>query len=261
VYTIAADRPEAPQDIVRAADIGRSRLALGSIDLTDSGGEESCPEPVLDPSFSETEFDVEVSTTVPHPSLSEAEARKQGELIERLDENGTESLFLAPHGGGIQPHTDDQAEHAAALANGSCWRTKGWGPNSGAFQRWYVPSTEISPASFPKLDSIADTSFDTAVDFGGVCGNGIVVDGTASASVLRSVRDSINDALPSCAIETTVSDEADSSGDGLLVDQLGDDSIFISQSYAARRAYWKEIARGTAAALSDSVVLTQTNGC
>lgn len=261
VYTVAEERPEAPTDIVRMSDSARCRLDLGSAELQATTDETSCPGPAGDCSVSDEEFDAEISSTIPNPSLSASEAKEQGELIERLDENGTDHIFIAPHGGAVQPKTDDQAEHAADLADTTCWRTKGWGPDAGAFQRWYVPSTALSPESYPELETVADNDFDVAVDFGGVCDNGIVVAGNAPLSTLEDVRDSINAALPSCAEEATLPDDDGLTGDGLLVDQLGADSIFLAQSSATRRAYWKEIATGTAAALSEDVEVTASGTC
>ncbi|SFS33129.1 hypothetical protein [Halostagnicola kamekurae] len=261
VYTIAEKRPEAPEDIVRMSDSARCRLDLGSAELQATTDETNCPGPAGDCSVSDEEFDAEITSTIPNPSLSESEAREQGELIERLDENGSDRIFIAPHGGAVQPKTDDQAEHAADLAGATCWRTKGWGPDAGAFQRWYVPSMALSPESYPELETIADTDFDVAVDFGGVCDTGIVVAGNAPLSTLESVRDSINAALPSCAEQATLPADDGLTGDGLLVDQLGADSVFLAQSYATRRAYWREIATGAAAALSEDVEVTASGTC
>ncbi|GAB7019195.1 poly-gamma-glutamate hydrolase family protein [Halostagnicola bangensis] len=259
VYTIADEQLESPETIVRMSDSARCRLDLGSV-ATDPD-DESCPGPTTSCSISDEEFDGDISTMISNPALSESEARERGELIEQLDENGTDTIFIAPHGGGVQPKTDEQAEHAAELGNATCWRTKGWGPNSGAFQRWYVPTTELSPESYPELETIADADFDVAVDFGGVCEQGVVVAGNATASLLEDVRDSINDALPSCAEQATLPDDEAVTGEGLLVDDLGDECLFLSQSYATRRAYWEEIATGTAAALSDDFEVAESGSC
>ena len=49
----------------------------------------------------------------------------------------------------------------------SAWRCKGWGPNGGAFARWHITSTDIDPASFPLLATVASRRFARAVAFHG----------------------------------------------------------------------------------------------
>ncbi|WP_121744101.1 hypothetical protein [Natronorubrum halophilum] len=254
VYTVAEDRPEAPDDIVRMADSAKSRLDLGSQVEPSSDSLNSCPDPRSEHSLDD-EFEAAISTTIPTADLSVPEARDQGELIEQLDERDSSLVMIAPHGGGMQPRTDEQAAYASELVSATSWRALGWGPTpaAGAFRRWYVPSTELSPASFPKLDRIADTDFDVSVDFGGVCEAGIDIGGTADETLRAAVRDSINAALPPCAVEAELPDEPKGTADAMLSNRLGDDSIFVSQSYATRRAYWKEIAYGVAAAFDDDL--------
>ena len=63
-----------------------------------------------------------------------------------------ELVVLAPHGGDIEPHTDDQAELVAAATGCSSWRCKGWRPGGGAHERWHITSTDIDPGSFPLLE-------------------------------------------------------------------------------------------------------------
>ncbi|AXR79056.1 Orc1/cdc6 family replication initiation protein [Natrarchaeobaculum sulfurireducens] len=250
-YTIVEERPEDPTDIIRAADVTRCRLDLEEA-TPPAPGDVECPSPDQNCSLADDEFEVTLSTTIPNPDLSESQAREQGELIERLDERGTDRIFLAPHGGAVQPWTDDQAEYAAELTASTCWRTKGWGPDGGnAFRRWHVPTMELSPESYPELETIADTEYDLAVDCSGVCDAGVLVGGTADRDLRETVRDSINDALPRCAIEAELED--DGTSDRMLVNRLGEESIYLSQSYDSRRAYWEEVAHGLAAALSDDV--------
>lgn len=250
-YTVVEDRPEAPEETLRMPDSGKSRL-----DLSDGrsfpSDRNSCPGPQTDHSLDD-EFEATISTTVPAPNRSAKEARRDGELVEQLDERDSSRVMIAPHGGGMQPWTDEQAAYAAELTSATSWRALGWGPTpaGGAFQRWYVPSTEIDPASYPELGRIADTDFDVAVDFGGVCERGVLVGGNADKSLRKAVRDSINEAMPSRVLKAELSD--DGAADSMLVNRLGDDGIFISQSYTTRRAYYEEIAYGVAAALEDDL--------
>ncbi|WP_440772325.1 poly-gamma-glutamate hydrolase family protein [Natronorubrum sp. DTA28] len=260
-YTVVEDRPEAPDDIVRMSDSGKFRLDLtGQVD--DEADElNSCPDPRTEHSLPD-EFEADVSATVPADDLSVEQARERGELVERLDERDSSLVTIAPHGGGMQPRTDEQAALVGDLVSATSWRALGWGPTpaAGAFRRWYVPSTELSPASFPKLEEIADTDFDVAVDFGGVCESGIEIGGTADEALRARVRDSINDALPSCAVTAELPDEPLGTADSMLLNRLGDDGVFVAQSYATRRAYWEPIAHGVAAAFDDEFEPTAMAG-
>ena len=77
------------------------------------------------------EFDATLDSQVPHPTFSDAEAETNNEFVERLEDNGTHTglIVIAPHGGDIERHTDQQAERVASrlAAKGvSSWRCKGW---------------------------------------------------------------------------------------------------------------------------------------
>lgn len=65
-------------------------------------------------------------------------------------------VFLAPHGGEIEPGTDEQAIAArGALSQSSyAWYSLGWRKGKGAHDHWHIASTDISRYSFPELDKI-----------------------------------------------------------------------------------------------------------
>ena len=96
LFTVGEARDESPEDVVRAGKMGRARFGPAS------------------------EFPARVFARVPHPTLSDAEARRLGEFVERADDDGvaTGLLVLAPHGGDIELHTDAQAERLAAPSGG-----------------------------------------------------------------------------------------------------------------------------------------------
>src|SRR5262249_29522281 len=86
-----------------------------------------------------------LDSQVPHPTFDDAEAEANNELVERLEDNGTHTglVVIAPHGGDIEPHTDQQAERVASrlAAKGvSLWRCKGF-KGEAAFARWHITST------------------------------------------------------------------------------------------------------------------------
>jgi hypothetical protein len=62
------------------------------------------------------EFGGILDTRIARSELTDNQARDFGEFVERLQDNGSQGglIVLAPHGGDIERHTDEQAERAAA---------------------------------------------------------------------------------------------------------------------------------------------------
>ena len=83
-------------------------------------------------------------------------------FFEVADDDGKQAYFIAiaPHGGEIERHTDEQAEQAvreltAACFPASSWLCKGDGDkDKGAFDRWHITSEDIQPACFPLLEPL-----------------------------------------------------------------------------------------------------------
>ena len=97
LYTVSEWRDEDDADVVRLGLTGRRRLG------TD------------DP------FDGAVVLPAADPTLSDAAAEAADDLVERLDDDGEHRglIVIAPHGGDIERHTDEQAEHVASRLAGS----------------------------------------------------------------------------------------------------------------------------------------------
>jgi hypothetical protein len=132
LYTVSQVRQETPDNIVRMGDSGRNRLGTSS------------------------EFAAALHSQVPHPTFNDAEAEAYSEFVERLDDDGVHTglIVIAPHGGDIERHTDQQAERVVSRlkAKGvSSWRCKGFKEGGGASDRWHITSTDIHEASFPRL--------------------------------------------------------------------------------------------------------------
>jgi phage baseplate assembly protein W/phage replication-related protein YjqB (UPF0714/DUF867 family) len=149
LYTVSEVRPENPDKIVRMGKGGRDRLGKSD------------------------EFEATLDSQVPNATLSDADAECEGEFVERLDndDDGTHTglIAIAPHGGDIEPYTDQQAERVMSQLAGkgvSSWRCKGWHPK-GAFEHWHITSTDIHEASFPLLNSVISRGFSYAVAFHG----------------------------------------------------------------------------------------------
>src|SRR5215831_12559540 len=88
LYTVSQVRQETPDNIVRMGNSGRNRLGTSS------------------------EFAAALYSQVPHLTFNDAEAEANSECVERLDDDGVHTglIVIAPHGGDIERHTDQQAE-------------------------------------------------------------------------------------------------------------------------------------------------------
>ena len=178
LYTVSELLHETTDSVVRMGPGGRQRLHF------------------------DEEFEGVLDTKVVDADLCETKARDAGELIERLEDDGlqTNLIAIAPHGGGIEPHTDEQAERVAERLGpqlASAWRAKGWGPDGGAFERWHITSTDLDPACFPLLSSVMSRGFTHAVAFHGFNDEpGVLIGGTAPAEVKEGLRLAIQQVLP-----------------------------------------------------------------
>lgn len=233
LYTVSEVRQESPQDIVRMGLAGRRRLGT------------------------EDRFDAVLDSQVTHPTLSEGDARNANEFIERLDDDGRHGglIVIAPHGGAIEPHTDDQAEHVAsrlASKGVSSWRCKGWGSPRGAFERWHITSTDINPESFPRLNTVIGRGFAYAVAFHGFEESAILVGGCAEETLKCEVAAAIDGVLTGSGIQVRIAQPSDGLGGDdprNIVNRLtgnGRSGLQIEQPFEARSNHWLDIADAVA---------------
>jgi phage replication-related protein YjqB (UPF0714/DUF867 family) len=237
LYTVSEVHPEDPDTTVRMGRRGRERLGTSG------------------------EFDGVVDSVGPHPNLTVAEARAGGELVERLRDNGRqrELIVIAPHGGDIERHTDEQAEHVAsrlAAKAVSSWRCKGWKGGGGAFVRWHITSTDISAASFPRLDLVISRGFTHAVAFHGFedseADTDVLIGGCAPDEFKQEIAAAIDRATAGSGLRVRIAAPEDHFGgddERNVVNRLraeGGSGIQIEQSPAARSRRWEEIADAVA---------------
>lgn len=146
-----------------------------------------------------------LDTAITRSGVSDEEASNESEFVERLDERDATHQGLvvcAPHGGMIEEFTDLQAEHVFTVLRSlgkdvSCWRCKGWRQGGGAYDRWHIPSTWISPRSFPLLGQIRQRKFQYALSFHGYAGQSIKIGGAAPASLKQEIAAELR-ASPAC---------------------------------------------------------------
>lgn len=232
LYTISETRVESDPRIVRMALRGRERLGT--------------PD----------EFTAALEVGVTHPTYSDEDARRFSELVERLDDDGCQRqvIAIAPHGGDIERHTDEQAERIAARLgrrHASAWRCRGFMKGGRAFAAWHITSTDISPASFPLLGTVATRGFVQAVAFHGFSEADVLVGGGAPSETKTRVAEAIERALHDASIPVRVAAESeryDGDDPANVVNRLtaGGTGLQIEQSLEARSRHWKAIADAVA---------------
>ena len=184
-----------------------------------------------------------------------------GEFLDESSTSHTKLVACAPHGGIIENYTDEQAERVYSQLVGqskdvSAWRCKGWQSAIGAYDAWHITSTEISPDSFPLLNSIKNRGFDYAVAFHGYGEADIAVGGGASSTLKQEIADAIADIS---GLPYDVSVVNDGPYGGVSPDNFvnwltsAGNGIQIEQPYGARRDYGQAIADAVASVFASKI--------
>ena len=241
-------------DVGRQAIIRRDAATFALYTLTDAVSERSVDTVRMGldgrgrlDGAEEVQFGGTLDSAAVDPAATEQEARDGQKLLELLDDDHNRDLLvLAPHGGEIEPHTDDQAEHVKKLLADlgvSCWRCKGWKPDGGAVARWHITSTDISTASFPLLATVAARGFRHAVSFHGFIEDGrpdILIGGAAPDPLKRVMRAVIASAVAGTGLRVEIAspgDPLDGADEANIVNRLTTDQhngIQIEQQPRAR---------------------------
>ena len=137
-------------------------------------------------------------------AMNEAQARRQGEMIEILESSSPAALrerkllLLVPHGGAIETGTDKVARRLLTSAKGGnsavLWGCLGFRKGGGAYARWHVTSTDISERSFPKLGELAKPRkpFRCALAIHGHSGKEIFIGGQGSAALKQRIKTTLD---------------------------------------------------------------------
>ena len=233
LYTVSEVRDDDPRGVVRMGAKGRQRLGA------------------------ELGFTGTIDGTVPEPTLNDDDAERQGEFVERLQDDGRHRklIAIAPHGGDIEKHTDAQAERVARRLRRhgvSAWRCKGWRP-SGAFDAWHITSVDINEASFPLLRAVMERRrFTYAVAFHGFGPEEVLVGGGARLRLKQEVVEAVERALRGTTFTVRIAGPGDPvGGDDAenIVNRLtagGQNGIQIEQGLDVREQRWEQIADAVA---------------
>jgi phage replication-related protein YjqB (UPF0714/DUF867 family) len=178
-------------------------------------------------------------------------------FFELIDDDGEQGYFIAiaPHGGEIEPHTDNEAEHLvtalkAASLPASFWLCKGDGDrDKGAFDRWHITSEDIQPACFPLLEPLASRTFCYGVAFHGFDRKedeaDVYIGGAASDPLKRAIEKALNDLkLPFEVKISTRNDKPKFQGFSQenIINRLAASGIQLEQSREAREKFGQQIA-------------------
>ena len=221
----------------------------------------------LDPTCGICKGKVKAKIMIDGLDEDEEQAKNMGELIElSIVKENRKLIVIAPHGGHIEPHTDEQAQFVREhLPNDrvSMWMCKGFKiPNLtvklNAHKRWHITATEISERSFPKLRTIIEPKFEYAIAFHGWEDNSICVGGNAEsidAGLIDEIRGSIKHKLgPDIEVVATACGGGFSGDDPCnIVNRLGVKGIQIEQGLDIRNVHWQEIAQAVVDAIGPRI--------
>jgi phage replication-related protein YjqB (UPF0714/DUF867 family) len=192
-------------------------------------------------------------------------APQPGELdgvrfFEVADDDGKQSYFIAiaPHGGMIEKHTDEQAAETVpqlidAGFPASWWLCKGYGDaTKGASDRWHITSTDLNPVCFPLLQPLISRRFCYGVAFHGFDRKegeaDVYIGGAAPRSLKVTIKSALNDLhLPIRVKISTAHDSPKFQGFSAenITNRIAKRGIHLEQSTQARK-YYLEIARAIA---------------
>jgi phage replication-related protein YjqB (UPF0714/DUF867 family) len=175
--------------------------------------------------------------------------------VAKDDGRQTYLIAVAPHGGLIEEHTDEEAERVRRelVSSGypaSAWACKGFGDGlKKAFDRWHITSTDLHPDCFPLLQPLIARKFCYGVAFHGFDKRpseaDVYIGGRASQNLKRAIKHEL-DAL-NLPIDVKIATTADNpkfqgvSSDN-LINRLATQGIHLEQSADARKSS-EDIAR------------------
>ena len=182
-------------------------------------------------------------------------------FFELADDDGKQGYFIAiaPHGGEIEPFTDEQAKDVVTDLTVACfpassWLCKGDGDqDKGAFERFHITADDLQPACFPLLEPLALRTFCYGVAFHGFDRKkneaDVYIGGGASPSLKRVIEKALNDLNLSIEVKiSTPNDPLKFQGFSPenIINRLATGGIQLEQSRDAREKFGQQIAGAVA---------------
>ena len=196
-------------------------------------------------------FKGKINAQVTAVDLSDDEAEVYSEFIEHLADNDYNNglIVIAPHGGNIEKHTDEQAEYVyeklLSSKRVSMWICKGFNKkeDGGAFNRWHITSTDISEDSFPKLKSVFSRGFKYSVAFHGfggaddeksICIGGKTVDATLKQKIKDEIEGEVRPFGVHVYMDNGCPEDVNGNNKNNIVNRISKNGLQIEQSKAFR---------------------------
>jgi len=215
-------------------------------------------------------FKGKINAQVTAVGLDDAEAEAYSEFIEHLADNDYNNglMVIAPHGGNIEKHTDEQAEYVyeklLSSKRVSIWICKGFNKkeDGGAFNRWHITSTDISEESFPKLKTVFGRGFEYAVAFHGfggdddepsICIGGITVDATLKQKIKEEIEGEVRRFGVQVFMDNGCPDDINGDKENNIVNRLSKNGLQIEQSEKFRTTMFDEENRPLRLKVADAV--------
>jgi phage replication-related protein YjqB (UPF0714/DUF867 family) len=125
------------------------------------------------------------------------EVTETGHLTELLYDDGENEdvVVCAGHGGAVEPGTAEQAIELATSIGATAWATLGFDSDTGAFEAFHPPASEVDTETYDLLGTIASRGFDSVVSLHGLSADEVLVGGAVPESTKATVRDRLADAL------------------------------------------------------------------
>jgi phage replication-related protein YjqB (UPF0714/DUF867 family) len=226
IYTVVDDPPDPPPGAVLMGRGGRLRFGIA------------------------TTFCATIDSAVTR-DLSDEDAARDGELVERLCDDGVQRglIAIAPHGGEIEPHTDEQAERVRTTLVVSSWLCRGFDGKQGAVVRWHITAADIDPASFLLLDSVMSRRFDHAVAFHGMTDDGVLVGGGRGSAALQAEIAAEIRLIPGVVVRLADPDDVlGGNAESNIVNLLTETGrgVQVEQSRPVRDDHWADVADAVA---------------
>jgi phage replication-related protein YjqB (UPF0714/DUF867 family) len=196
-------------------------------------------------------FKGKISAQVTAVGLNDEEAEVYSEFIEHLADNDYNSglIVIAPHGGNIEKHTDEQAEYVyeklLSSKRVSMWFCKGFNKkeDGDAFNRWHITSTDINEESFPKLKTVFGRGFEYAVAFHGfdddsdeksICIGGKTVDGNLKNEIKEQIEAAVRRFQIGVYVKSSCPNQNNGNHEKNIVNRLSKNGLQIEQSKKVR---------------------------
>lgn len=201
-------------------------------------------------------FTATLSTKVVDTEISDAQAQTDGEMIEVLSDDGSQSdlIILSPHGGDIEGFTADMADTMYSNIIGGAKNASHWGLNgyveagypSNGTDKWHITSVDVYPDNYPQLSTIIDRNFTYGISFHGFSGtNSVEVGGTASDTFKNDVVAAIEGAV-GAEVTVQVTDNEYILGESPrnITNRLSpnDNTVQVEMTYDVRSNYSTQIA-------------------